>query len=369
MVVAGPGAGGAAVSAPNPGVISVDRAGSSLSGVATLHASGLNRGGPVVAGDRLGDSAGTDWDLDWYVRRYALGGRVIWTKVWSPAGARAAVSDVAAPPLGPIYVGGRVGTLGELDGGSKWVVRQYARGGRLEWSRSGGDRCAETNVTGVAADRRGAVVSGYCFRASGTSTAWVRAFAADGALRWVRELRPPVRAERWVWALDVALGANGAAFVTGVVVSGDTNLSGDLDAVVAKLRANDVGSIAWVRKLPEGMALDRDVGRSVDVRQDAVVVLVWEPEAAKPALVVRMGLDGKRLWSRSLALDPRSVTVDGDGRPFVSGDGVVVGLSTAGVVRWRLPLHGDVRAIETGNGGLFAAGSNGDHGRAWRLSR
>ncbi len=369
MVVAGPGAGRAAVSAPNPGVIWVDRAGSSLSGVATLHASGLNRGGPVVAGDRLGDSAGTDWDLDWYVRRYALGGRVIWTKVWSPAGARAAASDVAAPPLGPIYVGGRVGTLGELDGGSKWVVRQYARGGRLEWSRSGGDRCAETNVTGVAADRRGAVVSGYCFRASGTSTAWVRAFAADGALRWVRELRPPVRAERWVWALDVALGANGAAFVTGVVVSGDTNLSGDLDAVVAKLRANDVGSIAWVRKLPEGMALDRDVGRSVDVRQDAVVVLVWEPEAAKPALVVRMGLDGKRLWSRSLALDPRSVTVDGDGRPFVSGDGVVVGLSTAGVVRWRLPLHGDVRAIETGNGGLFAAGSNGDHGRAWRLSR
>jgi hypothetical protein len=166
--------------------------------------------------------------------------------------------------------------------------------------------------------------------------------------------------------VDLCHNRRGATYVTGVVTSPDRRDSGDLDAAVAKLSRN--GSVAWVRKLPEGTTFDRDVGRAIEVHKRGAAAVVWEPESSWPGRIIRLTSSGRIAWATKISLVPSDVAVDAAGRTYVAGDGGVVALSAAGVLRDKVRLGGKARAIDARSAGLSVAGERGDVGRVWRLT-
>jgi hypothetical protein len=364
-VVAASGATGSATVEADPQVDWARSAGTHLSGV-----TGASDAAGVVAGSR----APID-DSTWLVRKYSANGTVSWTVRWSPTDARAAASDVDVHPDGPIYAVGAVGTLGEYDGGSEWMVRSYRRGGSLRWTVRGGSHCAWTGATGVAVQRAGQVfVTGHCDRDGATKSAWIRKFDPTGQQLWRRWLPTPTGATRWVGTSDLDLAQKNFPYVIGTVARPtDTPGVFDLDAAVYTY---DKDAGPRVKILPEGSTEGADIGVGLDASKGNAVGVVREVGATQPAMVLRIkGFDKGDLtigWRTWLSIDPGAVVIRRVGAlptSLVGGDGAVVGLSRKGSVQYLLAVDGFVRALARGSRSdqIWAAGDDGVRGQLWRL--
>ncbi len=339
--------------------------GTSLSGATVVR-----DGAAVVAGSR----SPTSDDSTWLVRKYGTDGAVAWTARWSPPDARAAATDVDSLHDGPIYAVGAVGTLGEFDGSSEWIVRSYRPGGALRWTVRGGSHCDWTGATGVAVQRAGQFfVAGHCEREGATRSAWLRKFDPTGQQLWRRWLPTPAGATRWVATGDLDLSLKNHPYVMGTVAQPTgTPGASDLDAAIYTF---DKDNGSRVKVLPEGSAQGTDIGVGVDVKRGTGVGVVREMGAPEPTMVVRIkGYDealsiGWRIW---LPMDPGAVVIRHPGTlptSLVGGDEAVVGLSRKGNVQYVLAIDGVVRSLAHGRSSnqIWAAGDDGVHGRVWRL--
>jgi len=244
----------------------------------------------AVAGGTGGGLAGAPaGGFDAYVRVLDGDGTTLWTAQFGTT-ERDAVDAVTFDGEGDVLVAGSTrGPLrGPVSGDADVFVRRYDGAGDEEWTRQFGSPDSDT-IGGIAAMSDGtAVVAGGTYGAlaggeghRGRRDAFVRAFTAEGEVRWTRQLGT----DDTDMADAVAAGARDR-----LVVAGDTR--GDLDGRIGGL------TDAFL------VALD---ARGVEVRRrqfgtveddTAVAVAVDGAESARVAGTTRGGLDGDHAGRR-----------------------------------------------------------------------
>ena len=179
----------------------------------------------------------------------------------------------------------------------------------------------------------GWVVVGFTRGALGEASAigedaFVRAYAADGSVRWTRQFSTPNGDS----AAAVAVGEDGSVAVagtTGSAVPGQTTAGYD-DAFITSFDGD--GTLRWTRQFGSEFS-DRAAGIAVDGEGNILVVgtiggtvVGDDPDQMNEDVFVRSyGPDGSLRWSRQVDSDEHSsdaangVAVGGDGTVDVAG--------------------------------------------------
>jgi hypothetical protein len=266
-----------------------------------------------TAGDLEGPGAG---DNDAYVRSYDADGLVRWTRQFGTSSADLAYG-VAIDGGGRVYVVGS--TFGVLDGASAGsldaFLRAYDADGGLRWTRQFGTSTADF-ASGVAVDADGRVyVAGYTLGdlegvSFGDRDAFVRAYDAEGALRWTRQFGT-LEVDSGV---AVAVDAAGRVYVAGYTFGDLEGVSfGDRDAFVRSYDA--AGDLRWTRQF--GSSADDDVN-GVDVDGAGRITVVGSTEGdleganagADDAFVRSYDTDGALRWTRQFGTSASDLAAD-----------------------------------------------------------
>lgn len=283
----------------------------------------------------------TSGETDAFVRAYATDGEEAWTKQFGTR-ATDVCYGTAVDPTGVVVVGRTFGKLPgqRRRGGADAFVRAYAADGGRRWTRQFGSR-GNDSAFGVAADLEGNLyVVGYALgrlpgeRYRGNGDAFIRKISPSGRVSWTREFG--TRGTDLAFA--VAAGPEGA-FVAGVTTGalpGQRN-RGETDLFVRAYGAN--GRVRWTREVGTdredyayGIAMDptglyvagytkgRFVGQGVG---GADAVLVRFTFDGRRRYVLQFGTDGSDLGS-AVAADSDLVYVVG------STDGTFEGATDRG---------------------------------------
>jgi hypothetical protein len=308
------------------------------------------------------------------VRSFNEAGGVLWSRTWRPVKDGWTYGTGVDTGRGHgVFASGVLWTPLDLDAPTSWFIRAYTREGRLLWSRLARgwrEQSASAGSGGIDAWRDGVALSGGTCGEGGCYGGWVRSYALDGSLRWVRSV-----GAIHGFARDVALTPTGAAYVTGAFNASSGPIGEGDHAFVTKLRPD--GSKVWTYRFSgaEGS------GRSIAIRRGGVVMSGQTSGGARTWLSSLHG-DGSVWWTRTLR---RGLIADVDvapgGRIWVTGRAHLRDGKAALFVRvyrpdgrllqiwWRNP---EVAAAGTSIGvdrlGVSVGGWRGDAGRVWRLS-
>ncbi|MDP9242175.1 MAG: hypothetical protein M3O84_03265 [Actinomycetota bacterium] len=241
--------------------------------------------GPQTLGDAL-------------IRKYTLGGQLVWTHRFGPPHGGAALSVALSSDA--VYVSGfTIGTFaGELSrGGGDGFVAKFALNGTQRWARQFGSPALDV-AEGVAVNDTGVYVSGHTDGAidaqtsQGNTDAFVRKYDSEGLKRWTRQFGT----SGLDFAESVAVQGTTGVFVTGE--SGSESRTPGLGTVQAFVHAFGVtGTDLWNRTFgtPKGTdASDIVVGSdSLYVTGGTEGALQGQTAAGKEDAYVRaFGFDG-----------------------------------------------------------------------------
>ncbi|MDR9392069.1 MAG: SBBP repeat-containing protein, partial [Trueperaceae bacterium] len=182
---------------------------------------------------------------DAYLRKYTLDGTLVWTRQFGSSkddGANAVAIDAQGRP----YVAGfSNGPIPGAEGasGTDAFVRAYAADGTVRWTT----QFADVRISDVAVDADGyAYVGGRVEPKRFTYDAHVRAYDPDGTIRWKKTFGD---ADNSTSANGVATDAEGYVYVSGntetTLVEGET-LVGNDDAFVRSYVSN--GDVRWTEQ-------------------------------------------------------------------------------------------------------------------------
>lgn len=298
-------------------------------------------GRPVVVGITATALAGTHaGGNDAFLRAYDAEGDLRWERQWGTAGNDSA-SDVAVDAAGRVVVAGpTTGALeGVHAGGSDAFVRVYDASGVVLWARQFGTSGNDA-AGGVAVDGAGRVyVAGYVSGAlegihAGSFDVFVRAYDADGGVLWTRQFGTASLDE----AYALAVGPDGGVLVvgrTGGVLPGATGAGGQ-DAFVRAYDAD--GGVRWTHQFGTA-GQDWAFGVAVDGAGGVVVVgrtegaLAGTQAGNGDAFVRAYDAEGTERWTRQFGTGSEDglsdVAVDAARRAIAVGytEGALVGVS------------------------------------------
>jgi hypothetical protein len=220
-------------------------------------------GNAYVVGRTDGSIAGSRGGVDAWVRKYDVGGAVVWTRQFGTPGHDIG-NAIAVDGSGTVFVAGR--TFGALRGAHQGYgdafVRAYSPEGDEVWTRQFGTPDGEY-ASGVAVDQAGGVfVVGWTWgtlqgTAAGGNDAFIRKYTAAGGHAWTRQFGTAGNDE----AYSVAVDGSGRAIVVGETTGSlGGPLAGGWDAFVRKY--NSDGSVAATRQFGTS---SNDYARSVAV--------------------------------------------------------------------------------------------------------
>jgi hypothetical protein len=301
-------------------------------------------GRPVIVGITATALAGTHaGGNDAFLRAYDADGDLRWERQWGTA-ANDSAADVAVDAAGRVVVAGTTaGVLdGGNAGGSDAFVRVYDASGVVLWTRqfgTGGNDAAG----GVAVDGAGRLfVAGYVSGAlegvhAGSFDVFLRAYDVDGAVLWTRQFGTTSLDEGYA----LAVGPSGGVVVvgrTGGVLPGSTGAGGQ-DAFVRAYDAD--GDVRWTHQFGTagqdwafGVAVDGDGGVVVVGRTEGA--LAGAQAGSGDAFVRAYDAEGTERWTRQFGTGSEDglsgVAVDPSGRSTAVGstEGALVGVSAGG---------------------------------------
>jgi hypothetical protein len=267
------------------------------------------------------------WDV--FVRSYDADGALRWTRQFGTAG-NDSVYGVGTDANGNLYVVGF--TAGVLDGSSAGgfdaFLRAYDADGDLRWTRQFGT-AGEDVARGVATDASGHVyVVGYTAGAldgisAGGWDGFVRAYDADGGLRWTRQFG----SSAWDEAQGVAVDADGRVYVTGDTQGAlDGSSAGFRDAFLRSYDAD--GDLRWARQFGTAesdvaLAVATGANESVHVAGYTFGALEGTNAGSADAFVRTYDPDGDVRWTRPFgtAFDDFAfgLATDAGGRVYAVG--------------------------------------------------
>jgi len=188
----------------------------------------------AVAADQDGSIVAAGWesqpaavDTRWLVRRYAPGGALAWTRTFAPGPGQNAARAVAIGRDGAVYVAGGVS---EGSGRGSWAVRAYERSGALRWEHryaSAGGWMDEAYA--IAVDGSGRIaLTGKVFGGADRRVDWgVRVLDSGGTVAWEQFHNGPLAFDDKAYA--VAFDSCGNLVVAGYE-DGDTAQKSPWDA-------------------------------------------------------------------------------------------------------------------------------------------
>ena len=197
-----------------------------------------------------GSSAGAG---DAFLAKLGPDGTLAWLRQFGTTGADYA-RGVAVDATGNVFVGGDTnGTLPEnanAGGDGDAFLAKFDASGDLVWFRQFGSNGSD-RVNGVATDAAGNVLAAGVTQGSlptnnarGKSDGFVAKFDGNGTRVWLRQFG----SEDADYAYALAVGADGASFVTGFTygsLPGNAS-SGNIDGYLARFDAN--GNLSWIRQ-------------------------------------------------------------------------------------------------------------------------
>ncbi|MEY4373698.1 MAG: hypothetical protein RL219_2467 [Actinomycetota bacterium] len=245
------------------------------------------------------------------LRKYSASGDEVWSQRFGQSRVDFVGPKVTVGADGSVYVTG--GTAGDLastnagdDGTLDVFVRKFDPAGETIWTRQFGTPDDDTGV-GVAVDDTGDVlVASYTFGASGTGlpssvSSTLRRFSAGGEERWKRDFG----AESWDNALDLALGADGSAYLTG--------FSWTLQSTTGMFlrRFTPDGDEAWTQRFG---TIAGGVANTLAVAPDGTVYVAGGtygnltgtnagPDGTTDAFVRAFSSDGVTAWTRQFGTE------------------------------------------------------------------
>jgi hypothetical protein len=228
-----------------------------------------------------GSTAGTPGaPQDVLVRRYAPGGKVVWSRVWTwPGRGDDGAAAVGRDRRGSVVVAG--------SSGSSWLLLKYGAGGYLQWVRRGHGGFARCAFAAVAVDGAGNVyAAGAATPAGGDSQLLLRKYSAAGKFRWQRTF---ASAAGDAEAAAIVLGG-GDVYVAGRSATGDATSA----ALVARYSASGVRR--WTR---EYAATGTEAVLATGIAYAAGPVIAgWEASGAGSprGFVASYGPDGTQAW-------------------------------------------------------------------------
>lgn len=194
-------------------------------------------------------------DADVFIRKYSTSGALVWRRQFGFSEFDF-IGDVASDTNNNAYVASS--TYNDL--GEYTVIRKYTAGGQLAWTRRFAATQDDPDAQGQYATFPRALaayggntiyVVGYTYGniqgSVGDGNLFIRKYAADGQVRWTRQLGFSDDPFGYDNVGDVAVDGNGNAYVVGVT---DNTLGGAdnyTDAFVRKYTPS--GGVAWTRKL------------------------------------------------------------------------------------------------------------------------
>lgn len=305
--------------------------GSSLEGEAATAVDADNRGNVYVAGVMPGDGPRA------FLRKFAPGGRVIWSRRFEAGGTNYTVADVIAldKKRGAVYVAGT--TSGALpgkrsSGGYDAFLRKYKTNGLLVWTRQFGSSGDEGDL-GLAVDENGRIyIAGGTTgalrgeRSAGGVDAFIRRYSRSGRLQWTRQFGNAGDQR----AVSVAVGSGGQVFLLGetsrALKGQDAN--GGTDIFLRKYRAG--GALRWTRQFGSDQ---NDYASTVRVGPGNTIFISGQTYGSLSGSDRSVNLDGflqKRgprgglAWSKQFAIMPElasivGLAVDIRGNAYVSG--------------------------------------------------
>jgi hypothetical protein len=240
-------------------------------------------GAAYVVGDTNGGFPGhpSGGSYDAFIRKYAPGGTVVWTRQFGTDEVDLA-SGVAVDSTGAVFVVGVTdGRLpGQLDRGDRDAfIRKYAPGGAVLWTRQFGTHQGDVAET-VAVHASGTVdVVGDTYGTfagqshEGSQDAFVRTYAPGGAVLWTRQFGT----SKWDVALGVAVDASGAAYVAGDT---DGSFAGqpdmiETDAYIRKYAPG--GAVVWTRQFGTDKS---DIASAVAVHGSGAIYVIGSTDGA-----------------------------------------------------------------------------------------
>jgi hypothetical protein len=294
------------------------------------------------------------------LRAYSFDGSLRWERAWRIPHADVFALDVGVAPAGAIAVAGRVLSTDPARPcdeiwGNGWAVRTWSPSGAVSWQRTEpGWRKCEVGATSGTAVAIGAdsVALGIQYADEYFASVDLMSLDRDGSRRWVRHVRASDSQNERVG--DLAVGFGGAVYLAGTL-NAVTLDSGehDADAVLAKFHSN--GSLAWMRRVPDGppsSADDFDAGTSAAVGGHRVLfgALLDEPRDPK-ARIAAYGLGGALKWQRNEpTVRTRSRRWPGPWVGFWRGGALLAGTEFVAGSRSSRPV---VRGFSLGGAGLW----------------
>ncbi len=282
-----------------------------------------------VAGTTLGDlDAANAGSGDVFVRSLDADGLLAWSRQFGTAGNDYAAA-IATDANGDVYVTGY--TTGALEGahtGSFDVfVRAYDGDGELRWTRQFGTSGVD-RANGIAADDGGVYVVGFTDGAlgggqTGAGDAFLRAYTANGDLRWTRQFGTSSADD----ARGVATDGEGDVYVVGSTsgaLEGDH--FGSSDAFVRSFDA--AGATRWTRQFGTDL-FDGATGVATSASGDVVIGgftfgdLAAGQAGAGDVFVHVLDANGDVRWSRQFGTSSAdlgtAVATDRNGLVYVGG--------------------------------------------------
>jgi hypothetical protein len=253
----------------------------------------------------------------------------IWDRHYAPTAGNDAWSTVVKGPSGTVYVAG----TRAIESSDRIVVAKYTAGGRRVWLRTFAGR-GYAWATALAVDARGnAFVTGQESMPGQTYArlCLLKLASRNGRIKWVQRYHAP-GSSVGDFPRGVAVGAGGAVYVTGSIMSSGSGWDGVL------FKYTDKGSRAkrtWIRtykdrKAPEGDNADQGIGVVVDGRGRVYWGGTSTDETGRGVTFLRRvkAATGGPVWTRRIWADERELALV-DLEPFPGG-GVVL----AGVRSW-----------------------------------
>lgn len=267
---------------------------------------------------------------------------VVWTCQFGSDSTDATSALAVAADGSAFLVGGVGGPLpGEAsDEGWHAFLRAYAPDGTVRWTRRGSD--VGDSASAVATDGRQVIVGGVTRAPAGAPESerdgYLRAFGTDGTTRWVSPL------ETTAWVGGIAVTPGGGVLVVGRtegVLAGETS-AGRSDAYVRAYTAD--GELRWARQFgssrdDDAVAVAVDASGTVYVAGNVVAgrrvdraaspgdvagspVPLGDPDAPG-SYVTALASDGTERWTQRFGLlgedEVRGLAVDEAGNAYVAG--------------------------------------------------
>ena len=253
----------------------------------------------------------------------AIQGSLEWTRTISTTGSDRAFR-ITADGSGNSYVVGE--TSGVLapggTGGTNAFVRKYDLGGNVVWTNQYGGVGIATNANAVAVDANNLYVAGSSSSTPTSGTGYVRKYDLSGNLIWHRDITP---VDEFVQAVTV--DASGNVYVGGGTTASlaQTN-GGSNDAFIRKY--DSAGTVQWTRQfgnvgddIVRGLTIDPS-GNLVSIGQVATNVL-GVPGSNGGTFVRKYDPAGSALWTQGIGSAGNelgtSVDTDASGNVYVAG--------------------------------------------------